>query len=320
VGLLDGKIVLITGSGRGVGRGHALICADQGARVVVNDPGAGVKGGGIDKGPADEVVELIRKRGGEAVADYNDISTWAGAERAVQTGVEAFGDLHGLVNNAGVIRPTAIADASEDDYDSVVNVHLKGTFACSRHACHYWRSRFEAGDHKDRSIVNTVSDAMIFSLSDPAYAAAKAGIAQLTLANSQDAGAYLVRVNATAPRATTRMSMASPLMVYPDDMKIVEAESFDKSSPSNPANSSPIVAWLLSTEAQHVSGQVFRTLAGAFAKCEPWTAGPLQWPADGRMAFEPEEVGAAMNNGIFRSRFVSGKLDFAPGDTRGQKS
>ncbi|HEX7857830.1 MAG TPA: SDR family NAD(P)-dependent oxidoreductase [Sphingobium sp.] len=317
MGLLDGKVVLITGAGRGVGRGHALLCAAQGARVVVNDPGASVSGGGIDQAPADEVVEVIRQRSGEAIADYNDISSWDGSSRAIQAAISAFGDLHGLVNNAGVIRPTNIADATEEDFDSVVRVHLKGTFCCTRHACNYWRSRFEAGERRQRSIVNTVSDAMIFALTDPAYGAAKAGIAQLTLSNSHDAAPYLVRVNATAPRAATRMSMASPMMKYSDDAKIVEAENFDATSPANPANSSPLVAWLLSDEAAHVSGQVFRTLAGAFARCEPWRADDLQWPSGGRMAFTPEEIGPAMNKGVFRSTFMPGQLDFAPGDPRG---
>lgn len=320
MGLLDGKVVLITGAGRGVGRGHALLCAEQGARVVVNDPGSSVKGSGIDQAPADEVVEIIRQRGGEAIADYSDISSWDGSAQAIQTAISGFGGLDGLVNNAGIIRPTTIADATEEEFDSVVRVHLKGTFACTRHACNYWRERFEAGERRKRSVVNTVSDAMIFALKDPAYGAAKAGIAQLTLSNSHDAAPYLVRVNATAPRATTRMSMASPMMKYPDDAKIVEAENFDPSSPSNPANSSPLVAWLLSDEAAHVSGQVFRTLAGAFARCEPWHAGELQWPVDGRMAFSPEEIGEAVNKGVFQSTFVPGKLDFAPGDPRGLKA
>ena len=159
--ILEGKAVLITGAGRGVGRAHALLCAEQGARVVVNDPGVGVDGQGHDCGPADAVVEIIRSRGGEAVADYNDISKWSGSEAAIQHAIDYFGDLDGLVNNAGIIRSVEIADASENDFDALMGVHVKGTFGCSKHACRYWQEKYASGERRPRSIVNTVSDAMI---------------------------------------------------------------------------------------------------------------------------------------------------------------
>lgn len=319
MGLLEAKTIIVTGAGRGVGRAHALFCAAQGARVVVNDLGVAVDGSGAARAPADEVVALIRARGGEAVADYHDISDWTESEATIRTAIEHFGDLDGLVNNAGVIRSPALPDATEDDFDIVTRVHLKGTFACSRHACHYWREEHLAGVHRPRSIVNTVSDAMLFILPRPIYGATKAAIAHLTLSASQDSAAYLTRMNAIAPRAFTRMSMASAQMVYAPDSKPPEAEEYTQDSPVNPSNSSPLVAWLLSDEAQHVSGQVFRTLAGAFARCFPWHEGDLQWPADGAQAFNADEIGRAMNRGVFGSQFVGRQLDFAPGDTRQQR-
>jgi NAD(P)-dependent dehydrogenase (short-subunit alcohol dehydrogenase family) len=319
MGILDGKTVLVTGGGRGVGRAHAVTAAEQGANVVVNDLGTNVRGGSIEGSPADRVVEVIENAGGHAVADFEDISTWDGAQRAVAHAIDHFGRLDGLVNNAGIVRHCDLADLTEQDVDLVLGVHLKGTFACTVAACRYWREQARAGKMPKASIVNTVSDAMFFAYPhDAPYASAKAGIALLTQAGSREGVDYGVRMNAYGPRAFTRMAASSDMMILPDDIKLVEAGDPDDESPISPRNPSSLVVWLLSDDSDHVTGQVFRTLGGGIAQMTPWLPKDMVWPKNGAYRFDPADVGPALNAQTFGSRFPEWNLDFAPGDPRKQ--
>lgn len=312
MGILDGKVVLVTGSGRGVGRGHALTLAEQGASVVVNDIGASVRGEGKSDGPAQEVVDLIKSGGGTAVATTADISRWDGARDAVRAGIDHFGRLDGVVNNAGITRPADIADLTEDDFDSLTRVHLKGSFAATAHACAYWRDLARSGESVRAAVVNTTSDSAFFATpSDSAYAAMKAGVAQLTMCGSREAAAYGVRMNAVAPRAYTRMAR----YLIPG-YEIREADEYDEESPHDPSNCSPLVAWLLSDLAAHVTGQLFRTLGGGFARVHPWRMDPIIWPQDGGSHFPIEQVGPTLNAEVFGCAFPELRIDFAPGDPR----
>lgn len=312
MGILDGKVVLVTGSGRGVGRGHALLLAQEGAAVVVNDIGVDVRGEGTGEEPTRVVVDRITAAGGNAVANNDDISTWEGARRAVQHGIDHFGRLDGVVNNAGITRPGDIADLSEDDFDALTRVHLKGSFATSAHACRYWRDRHSAGEQLRAAIVNTTSDSAFFATpSDSAYAAMKAAVAQLTLCGSREAAQYGVRMNAVGPRAYTRMARA---LIPGYDMR--EADEYDHESPHDPSNSSPLVAWLLSDAAAHVTGQVFRTLGGGLARVRPWQMDPIIYPPDGRNHFSVNEIGHTLNTQVFGCAFPDLRIDFAPGDPR----
>lgn len=312
MGILDGKVVLVTGSGRGVGRGHALLLAKEGAAVVVNDIGVDVRGESIAEEPTQEVVERITAAGGAAVANNDDISTWEGARRAVEHGIELFGRLDGVVNNAGITRPGDIAELSEDDFDALTRVHLKGSFATSAHACRYWRDRHRAGEQVHASIVNTTSDSAFFATpSDSAYAAMKAAVAQLTLCGSREAAHYGVRMNAIGPRAYTRMARA----LIPG-YQVREADQYDHESPHDPSNSSPLVAWLLSDAAAHVTGQLFRTLGGGLARVQPWRMEPIIYPPEGRNHFLVNEIGHTLNTQVFGCAFPDLRIDFAPGDPR----
>ncbi len=194
MGLLDGKVAIVTGAGHGVGRGEALELADQGARVVVNDLGGSVRGDGADKGPATEVAELIRSRGGEATANTDDVADWAGAKNLVDQAVEDFGRLDVLVNNAGILRDRVIVSMTEEDFDAVVRVHLKGTFVMTHHAANHWRERSKAGEQPRAAIVNTVSSAGLQgNVGQANYGSAKAGIAALTVISSLELSRYGVR-------------------------------------------------------------------------------------------------------------------------------
>lgn len=304
--MLENKVVLVTGAGRGVGRAHAIELAKNGARVVVNDLGADVRGEGSDKTAAETVAAEIRSSGGEAVVNYEDISTWDGAKRAVQSGIDAFGELHGLVNNAGNLRKCDLADLNEGDFDATVRVHLKGSFACTVHACHYWRALHAAGKSPNASVVNTISDALLVGLPGYSiYGAVKGAIAHLTTVGSREGAAYGVRVNAYGPRALTRMSNVA----YSNPGTVAD----EGPHPKDPANSSPLIAWLISQQSDHVTGQVFQTIGGGIARCAPWTPEEMIWPDQGRVRFEPGEVGKAVDTQIFRSRFPDVSLAEPPG-------
>jgi NAD(P)-dependent dehydrogenase (short-subunit alcohol dehydrogenase family) len=247
VGILDGKVVVVTGAGRGLGRSHALLVAAEGATVVVNDLGAAMDGGGQEKTPAGQVVDEIRKRGGTASANYDDVATWEGAERLVQQAVREHGRLDVLVNNAGILRDRMSFNMGEEDWDSVIRVHLKGHFAPSRFACTYWRERHKAGEPVAGVIVNTASEAGVIGNAGQAnYSAAKAGILALTMVLCREMERYGVRVNCIAPRAVTRMTET-----------LFQAFGEEAMKELDPANVSALVAWLASPQSGHVNGQAF---------------------------------------------------------------
>ncbi|MBV8691657.1 MAG: SDR family oxidoreductase [Actinobacteria bacterium] len=300
MGLLDGKVAIVTGAGHGIGRGEALELAAEGAKVVVNDMGGSVTGEGADKRPAEEVAELLRSRGAEAVANYDDVADWKGAENLIQQAVEAFGRLDIVVNNAGIIRDKMIFSMTEDDFDSVVRVHLKGTFATTHHASVYWRNESKEGRQPRAAVVNTVSSAgLVGNLGQANYGSAKAAIAALTIVTSLDMARYGVRANAVAPGGVTRMSAG-----VIKDLEVKEADEYPDGEFArlNPGNSAPMVAWLASDEAMHVTGQVFRAVGASIAHYKPWSLGAEITTPKEPAKWKPENIGAAVNAHIFGSR------------------
>ena len=267
VGALEGRVAIITGAGRGLGREHALLFASEGARVVVNDLGGGIDGSGGDRSAADEVVDEIRSAGGEAVANGDDIASWDGAQRLVDTAVEAFGDVHVLVNNAGNLRDRMLVNMSEEDWDAVIHVHLKGHFLPTRIAAGYWREQVKQGRTVNAAIVNTSSTSGL--LGNPGqtnYGAAKAGIAAFTIIAARELERYGVRVNAIAPAARTRMTEQTPgledIVKAPRD-----AGTFDVWSP---ANVSPVVAYLATADCP-LTGRVIFVQGGQVRAFQGWT-------------------------------------------------
>lgn len=292
MGLLDGKIAIVTGAGNGVGRGEAIELADQGAKVVVNDLGGAVTGDGADKKVADEVVDVIKSRGGEAVANYDDVSDWSGAKNIIDTAIEAFGGLDVLVCNAGILRDQLMVKLEEKAFDAVIGVHLKGTVACMHHASAYWREQSKAGNQRRASIINTVSSAGLRgNVGQTAYGAAKAGIAAVTRIASMELDRYGVRANAIAPGGFTRMVGQAM-----SDIEVKNPEEYDEFNRMNPGNSAPMVAWLASDEALHVTGQVFRAVGSDIAFYEPWETGATV-STEGR--WDPAKIGKAINSEIF---------------------
>jgi NAD(P)-dependent dehydrogenase (short-subunit alcohol dehydrogenase family) len=283
--LCEGRVVIVTGAGRGIGRGHALEFARQGAKVVVNDLGGAADGTGSSEGPAGEVVEEIRSAGGEAVSNGADIADFQQAEGLVKAAVDAFGRLDVVVNNAGFLRDRMFFSCSEEEWDAVMRVHLKGHFAVSRHACAYWRAQSKAGETVDGRIINTSSGAGLQgSVGQSAYSAAKGGIASLTLVQAAEMGRYGVTANAIAPAARTRMTEA----IF-TDMKAPEDGGFDENAPENIA---PLVVWLGSSESREVSGRVFEVAGGMIGISDGWRDGPT---VDKQARWEPDEVGAAVH-------------------------
>lgn len=296
-GLLEGKVAIVTGAGHGIGRGEALELAAQGAKVVVNDIGGSVRGEGADKRAADVVVDVIRERGGEAAGNYDDVSDWNGAKNLVSQAVDEFGRLDILVNNAGILRDAMIVGLAEDDFDAVLRVHLKGTVACTHHAAAYWRNESKEGRQPRAAIVNTVSSAGLQgNVGQIAYGAAKAGIAAATVIASLELARYGVRANAVAPGGFTRMVGEAM-----KDIEVKEPDEFpdDEFDRMNPGNSAPMVAWLASDGALHVTGQVFRAVGSSIAHYEPWRLG-AEIETDGR--WDATRIGPEVNTHIFRSR------------------
>jgi NAD(P)-dependent dehydrogenase (short-subunit alcohol dehydrogenase family) len=281
--LCDGRVVIVTGAGRGIGREHALAFAREGAFVVVNDLGVALDGGTADN-PADQVVSEIEAAGGKAVANFDDIADWAGAGRLVQTAIETFGGLDVIVNNAGFVRDRMFFTTSEEEWDAVVRVHLKGHFATTRHAADFWRARSKAGEPVDARIINTSSGAgLMGSVGQAAYSAAKAGIAALTLVQAAEMSRYGVTANAIAPSARTRMTEE----VFADRMKAPES-GFDA---NDPANISPLVVWLGSSESRDVTGRVFEVEGGFISVADGWQHGPQ---IDKGAKWDPADVGPAV--------------------------
>ena len=267
MGALDGRVAIITGAGRGIGREHALLFAAEGAKVVVNDLGGGLDGSSGEATPAEEVVVEIEAMGGEALANHDDVATWDGGERLVQSAIEAFGDLHVLVNNAGILRDRVLVNLSEEDWDAVINVHLKGHFVPLHHAATYWREQAKAGKIVRASVINTSSTSgLLGNVGQSNYGAAKACIAALTVITAEELGRYGVRVNAIAPAARTRMTESTPglsdYVVRPSDAAVFDVW--------DPANISPLVA-TLAMEDCAATGQVFFVQGGTVRKFQNWT-------------------------------------------------
>jgi NAD(P)-dependent dehydrogenase (short-subunit alcohol dehydrogenase family) len=274
VGALDGKVAIVTGAGRGIGRGEALLLASEGARVVVNDLGTEREGTGSDASAAEQVVAEIKRAGGDAVANHDDVSSWDGAKTLVDQAVETFGDLNILVNNAGILRDKMSFNTDESDWDAVIKVHLKGHFAPSHHASVYWRGRAKEGHETSGRIINTSSEAGLFgNVGQANYSAAKGGIYSLTLTLARELKRFNVTANAIAPRARTRMT---------EDIFGAAPEGFDELAPDNVA---PVVGWLASDAAAAVSGQVFFIMGGQLRVLAPFqTAGSVS--KDGRWSVE----------------------------------
>ena len=267
MGALEGRVAIITGAGRGIGREHALLFAAEGARVVVNDLGGNLDGSTSAASPAEEVVAEIRAMGGEAVANHDNVAEWSGGERLVASALEAFGDLHVLVNNAGILRDRVLVNLSESDWDSVINVHLKGHFVPTRHAATYWREQAKAGKEVKAAVINTSSTSgLLGNVGQSNYGAAKAGIAAFTVIVAEELGRYGVRVNAIAPAARTRMTESTPgLSDYV--VKPADAAVFDV---WDPANISPLVA-TLAMEDCAATGQVYFVQGGTVRLFQNWT-------------------------------------------------
>jgi len=283
MGALDGKVAIITGSGRGIGRGMALLFAQEGAKVVVVDPGVNVDGTGHDNGPADQVVDEIKAGGGEASPCYESVATMQGGEKIVQTALDAFGRLDILVNNAGILRDRMIFNMSEEEWDAVVAVHLKGTFNCTRHACEYWREEHKKGNVLNGRVINTSSDSgLLGNVGQTNYGAAKAAVAALAVIVDGEMRKYGVTANAIAPVARTRLTVDATPQTAAMMGEPAEGE-FDLFSPRNVA---PLIVWLASDDAADVHGEVFRVGGGTVWLMQGWhSVGRVKsqgtWEADG---------------------------------------
>jgi NAD(P)-dependent dehydrogenase (short-subunit alcohol dehydrogenase family) len=292
-GICEGRVAIVTGAGRGIGRGHARELARQGAHVVVNDLGGSVAGSGSDAGPAQAVVDEIEAAGGVAVANTDDVSDWDGARRLVEQAVAVFGRLDVLVNNAGILRDRMLFNMTEDEWDAVIRVHLKGTFAPLRHAAAYWRERDKAGDTHDARVINTSSTSGLFANPGQSnYGAAKTGIATLSIIAAKELGRHGVTVNAIAPGARTRMTenLGGGRMAVADD------GGWDARSPDNIA---PLVTWLASAESSGITGQVFLVGGGRIGVATPWGRGP---GVDHGARWDPAELGKVVPDLVTRSQ------------------
>jgi NAD(P)-dependent dehydrogenase (short-subunit alcohol dehydrogenase family) len=301
MGMLDGKVAIVTGAGNGVGRGEAIMLADHGARVVVNDLGGSVTGEGADKTAAEVVVDVIKGRGGEAVANYDDVSDFSGAKNIIDTALDAFGKLDVLVNNAGVLRDRMMFSMPPDDFDKVVKVHLYGTFNTMHHASAHWRSETKEGRQPRASIVNTVSSAGLQGqASQINYGAAKAGIAAMTIIASLELARYGVRANCVGPGGFTRM-VAQAMK----DIEVKNPEEYTDFDRMNPQNSAPAVVWLASDESLHVTGQVLRMVGNSLALYHPWEMGEefLATDKEGNAKqWDPADIGRILNRYVFKSQ------------------
>ena len=297
MGLLDGKVAIVTGAAHGIGRGHALELAKHGAKVVINDLGCTVRGDGASEQDADAVVQLIKDRGGEAVANYSDVADFESAGQMINAAVESFGKLDILVNNAGLIRDAMVFNMSEADFDSVVRVHLKGTFCPTHHAAVYWRNESKEGRPVTGRIINTTSGAGLEgNVGQANYASAKAGIAAMTITTSLELLRYGVTVNCIAPAGATRIAGTMGRA----ELQAKEPDDFTEYSPLDPSNGSPLVAWLASDEAAHITGQVLRAVGETIIRMKPWDYGPtIEKPGE---RWTVEELGHKINAHLYGVR------------------
>ena len=297
MGALDGRVAVITGAGRGLGREHALLFAAEGAKVVVNDLGGGPDGAGSDSGPARQVADEICAAGGEAVASTDDVTSADGAQRVIQRAIDEFGALHVLVNNAGILRDRTIVNMTDGEWDDVIRVHLRGHFIPARVAARYWRGQSKAGQDLRPSMINTTSTSGLFNNPGQAnYGAAKTGITSLTIIAQRELDRYGVKVNAIAPAARTRLTMATPGI--PEDFLRPPAEGFDA---MDPANVSPFVGYLATADCP-IKGRIFYVAGGGIHLFQPfaivdavvkdgrWTIGELATEA-ARLADVPLRLG-----------------------------
>jgi len=286
--LCEGRVVIVTGAGRGIGREHALMMAEHGAKVVVNDLGGERDGTGADMTPAQSVVGEIEAMGGEAIANGDDVSSWEGAQRMVNMAVEHFGDLHAVVNNAGILRDRMLVNMTEQEWDAVIAVHLKGTFAPARWAAAYWREKVKSGESVDARIINTTSVSGIYgNPGQTNYGAAKMGIAALTIIASRELARYGVTVNAIAPGALTRMT---------EDLGM-GAGSDEEKEQMAPRWIAPIATWLVSEDSSGVTGRVFEASGRVLAVAEGWHRGPTAVPVD-----DPNKIGEVAKDLVRRAR------------------
>jgi NAD(P)-dependent dehydrogenase (short-subunit alcohol dehydrogenase family) len=290
-GICHGRVVIVTGAGRGIGRAHALAFAAEGASVVVNDRGVGLGGEDATDGPAQAVVDEIVAAGGQAVPNTDDVADWSAAEHLISFAIESFGRLDVLVNNAGFLRDRMLANLSEDEWDAVIRVHLKGHFAPMRHAAAHWRTESRAGRQPAARIINTSSGAgLMGSVGQGNYSTAKAGIAAMTIVAAAEMGRYGITVNAIAPAARTRMTEGAfaEAMARPD-------KGFDAMAPENV---SPLVVWLGSAESAAVTGRVFEVEGGKVSIADGWQHGP---EVDKGARWEPSELGAVVEELVANS-------------------
>ena len=291
--LCEGRIAIVTGAGRGIGREHALSLAAHGARVVVNDLGGARDGSGASADPAEEVVATIRSAGGEAIVNADDVSDWGGAEALVRQAVDTFGGLDVLVNNAGILRDRMLVNMTEAEWDAVIKVHLKGTFAPAHFAAAHWRDRSKAmGRGVDARLINTTSISGMFgNAGQTNYGAAKAGIAAFTVIAARELARYGVTVNAVAPGALTRMT---------EDLSLGQASEADREA-MHPRWIAPIVTWLASRESSGVTGRIFEATGRLFAVAEGWHRGPGAAPVD-----DPTKLGPIVTDLVAGARKNSG--------------
>ncbi|TWB25686.1 SDR family oxidoreductase [Nitrospirillum bahiense] len=290
--ICEGRVVVVTGAGNGLGRAYALGLAAEGARVVVNDLGVGTHGeSGATEGAAARVVNEIRAAGGQAVANTDDVTDWDAGGRIVECALDSFGDLHAVVNNAGFVRDRMFVSCTPDEWDAVLRVHLRGHFCTSRHAVDFWRARQKAGHTVDARIINTTSGAGLQgSIGQSAYSAAKGGIATLTLVQAAELGRYGITANALAPNARTRMTEGA----FAAEMNRQEGD-LDIYAPENTA---PLVAWLCSAQSREVTGQVFELKGGRLWLSQGWTDSVA---IDKKARWAADELGPAIQD-LLRAR------------------
>ncbi len=281
MGICDGRVVVITGAGRGLGRAHALAFAAEGAKVVVNDLGASLQGEGVDLSPAQEVVNEIVANGGEAIVNGDDISDWDGAGSLIDAAIDTFGGLDTVVTNAGIVRDRMFVNMTVDDWDAVIRVHLRGTFCPVKRAVEYWRAESKAGRQRAGRIITTSSGAgLMGSIAQTNYSSAKAGIATFTINIAAELGRIGVTANSIAPSARSRMTEGA----FAEMMAPVES-GFDA---MDPANISPIVVWLGSEQSGDVTGRVFECAGGELSVADGWQHGT---PVDKGDRWDPAELG-----------------------------
>jgi NAD(P)-dependent dehydrogenase (short-subunit alcohol dehydrogenase family) len=288
-GMCEGRVCIVTGAGRGIGREHALMLASEGAKVVVNDLGGAVDGSGDDRTPAEQVVAEIKGMGGEAVANADNVADWEGSQRLVNQAVETFGRLDVVVNNAGILRDRMLTNMTEQEWDAVIAVHLKGTFGPARWASAYWRDLAKAGEKVDARIINTTSVSGIYgNPGQTNYGAAKAGIAAFTVIAARELKRYGVTVNAIAPGALTRMT---------EGLAGMAQQTEEDRERMNPRWIAPICTWLASSQSSDITGRVFEASGAVLGIAEGWHRGPTASPVD-----DPKQMDAVVRDLLGKAR------------------